>query len=806
VVTGYTTSGAPQGITVGPDGALWFTEWSANMIGRVTTAGVVTEHTVPTASSYPYGITTGPDGALWFTERQGNKIGRMTTGGSFTEYPLPTASAAPGGIVTAPDGNLWFNESSGSKIGRITTAGVVTEFPLPTVTRNTGIVVGPDGNLWFPEVDANKIGRMTTAGVLTEFLVPAPSSEPWGIAVGPDGNIWFTEFNAAKVGQLVLGSAPPPQIGSEFALPAGSLPWGITAGPDGAMWVGDFNQAIHRVTTGGTVTTFPAPVNAEEIVTGPDGALWFTQAGAAKVGRVTTAGVVTGYTTSGAPQGITVGPDGALWFTEWSANMIGRVTTAGVVTELPVPTASSYPYGITTGPDGALWFTERQGNKIGRMTTGGSFTEYPLPTVSAAPGGIVTAPDGNLWFNESVASQIGRITTAGVVTEFPLPTVTRNTAIVVGPDGNLWFPEVDANKIGRMTTAGVLSEFLIPTPASEPWGIAAGPDGNIWFTELHGAQVGRVNGSFWPAGLTVDSVSVAGSSSNANGILEPGETVQVKPSWTNETASPSTVTGSGSSPGGPAGGSYGLPDATAGYGTIAGGSAGDCGSNCYLFSVSNPAPSSRPRLHWDAVFAETLSNTAVQYWTLHVGESFSDVPASNPAYRFVETMLHRGVTAGCGGTNYCPNGDVTRQQMAVFLLVSREGEGYTPPACATPVFADVPCSSGFARWIDELSHRGVTAGCAGGNFCPLAKVTRGQMSVFLLRTLEGLAYTPPACTTPMFGDVPCSNPFSRWIAELASRGITSGCGGGNFCPDTNVSRGQMAVFLTVTFGLSLYGP
>jgi hypothetical protein len=58
------------------DGALWFTENSANKIARITTAGIISEFLIPTASSSPEFITTGPDGALWFTESNGNKIGR----------------------------------------------------------------------------------------------------------------------------------------------------------------------------------------------------------------------------------------------------------------------------------------------------------------------------------------------------------------------------------------------------------------------------------------------------------------------------------------------------------------------------------------------------------------------------------------------------------------------------------------------------------------------------------------------------------------------------------------------------------
>jgi len=77
--------------------------------------------------------------------------------------------------------------------------------------------------------------------------------------------------------------------------------------------------------------------------------------------------------------------------------------------------------------------------------------------------------------------------------------------------------------------------------------------------------------------------------------------------------------------------------------------------------------------------------------------------------------------------------------------------------------------------------------------------------VFLLRTLDpGL--DPPTCVSPAFSDVPASSPFCRWIEELVRRGATIGCGNGNYCPAEPVTREQMAVFVSATFGLSLYGP
>ena len=57
-----------------------------------------------------------------------------------------------------------------------------------------------------------------------------------------------------------------------------------------------------------------------------------------------------------------------------------------------------------------------------------------------------------------------------------------------------------------------------------------------------------------------------------------------------------------------------------------------------------------------------------------------------------------------------------------------------------------------------------------------------------------------------FGDGSCPNLFAVWIEELAAERITAGCGGGTYCLDKPVSRGQMARFLAKTFGLRLYGP
>jgi hypothetical protein len=166
------------------------------------------------------------------------------------------------------------------------------------------------------------------------------------------------------------------------------------------------------------------------------------------------------------------------------------------------------------------------------------------------------------------------------------------------------------------------------------------------------------------------------------------------------------------------------------------------------------------------------------------------------------SLVGDGVTAGCGGGNYCPNNSVTRAQMAVFLLKAKYGAWWTPPPATGTVFLDVPSNAFAAAWIEELFHEGISGGCGGGNYCPNSVVIRQQMPVFLLKASRGSTYVPPACTG-IFADVPCPGTFTNWIEQLYNQGVTGGCSTSPllFCPTSNVTRGQMAVFVVKVFRL-----
>ena len=191
---------------------------------------------------------------------------------------------------------------------------------------------------------------------------------------------------------------------------------------------------------------------------------------------------------------------------------------------------------------------------------------------------------------------------------------------------------------------------------------------------------------------------------------------------------------------------------------------------------------STPALPPGTLNAVTVTNPGSSTQKPHVSATlaqgfladFLDVPQGDIFHSYVETVFRNGITAGCGGGLYCRNNPVTRAQMAVFLLKGLLGSSYIPPAATGAIFADVHIGDFAADWIEDLYNRGITGGCGNGNYCPGSPVTRQQMAVFLLKTEHGSSYTPPNCLG-VFDDVACPSTFADWIEQLYAEGITGGC-------------------------------
>lgn len=108
-----------------------------------------------TFTSTPYHVTRAPDGSIWYTTTS-NKIGRVTTTGIVTEFTTPSALNI-GQITTGPDGFIWYISSSVNRIGKINPSnGVITEYTI--ANGGQGIAAGPDGNIWFTMTGSSRVG------------------------------------------------------------------------------------------------------------------------------------------------------------------------------------------------------------------------------------------------------------------------------------------------------------------------------------------------------------------------------------------------------------------------------------------------------------------------------------------------------------------------------------------------------------------------------------------------------------------------------------------------------------------------
>ena len=131
--------------------------------------------------------------------------------------------------------------------------------------------------------------------------------------------------------------------------------------------------------------------------------------------------------------------------------------------------------------------------------------------------------------------------------------------------------------------------------------------------------------------------------------------------------------------------------------------------------------------------------------------TFTDVPIDNWAWAQIEALVKAGLAQGNGDGTYTPLATVTHGQMAVYLARALVGgESHIPTAPATAHFSDVPTSHWAFKYVEYVYSQNIAAGNGDGTYSPDGIVDRGQMSVFISRSIvtptgdAGLAsYDPP---------------------------------------------------------------
>jgi virginiamycin B lyase len=292
------------------------------------TAATITEYPLaPNAT--PLGIALGPDGNIWFTESVANMLGRITAQGQITEFPLGAAQSFPSYVLPALNGRVYFGEPGTGKIGSYDVLGGngLVESP---ANGGIGGALGPNRYLWlvhgnasvtewFTDSDAGSTGCTMSDGQPHEFE---------SVVYNNEGRLYLLDSGLDAFVELASVSTCSFQV--DLMLSPGAGARSLVLGPDGQYWFVERGVSrIARFGTGGfheyQLAAFSEP-NA--IVPSPDGTLWFTERGANKIGRITPAGTITEYpvpTAGSHPNGIAVGADGSVWFTEETGNKIGRL-------------------------------------------------------------------------------------------------------------------------------------------------------------------------------------------------------------------------------------------------------------------------------------------------------------------------------------------------------------------------------------------------------------------------------------------------------------------------------------------------
>ena len=308
--------------------------------------GVVRVFRMPVPGALPFDIAADPDGSMWFTEFAANKIGRISGTGAITEFTVPTANAEPYQIASGAGGAMWFTEYNTTKIGRISGDGAIREFPIPAPSYGAGAITGSGPGPVFAADPAGFVDVVSPQGAMTRIKVPPAAGLPFGVARLSSGALWLSELTGfyefsrhlielpAGQGTRTLPVTLPNPLSNVVALAAGPGSTSAASAGSAAVWFADFGASqVGEVRADGKVSLFNVGVafgGLSDITPGPDRAMWFSEQDGT-IGRVAPDGRVTTLALASPDSnldGIAAGPGKTIWVTEPGHNAIAEISPA----------------------------------------------------------------------------------------------------------------------------------------------------------------------------------------------------------------------------------------------------------------------------------------------------------------------------------------------------------------------------------------------------------------------------------------------------------------------------------------------
>ncbi len=731
----------------------------------------------------------------------------------------------PAGLAIDASGNLYIADEDNNAIRKVA-GGIITTLAGngnygysgdngPATSAKLGfppaVAVDGAGNLYIADQFNQRIRLVNAAGTISTFAgsgaqnflgdggaaTSATLNEPQGVALGASGSLLIADTGNSRVRQVAGGTI------------------NTVAGDGGFRFSGDGGPAVDAALSG-----------AQGVAVDGSGNLFIADGGNNRIREVSSAGIIStvagnGTSLPGDPGGngspatsanlsspgdVTLDTLGDFFIADTNDHVIRQVNPAGLISTVagdgiygysgdhgPATNASlSTPLGIAVDASGNLFIADAPNCVVREVSNGtistvaGNGTCGYLgdngPAIAAElrnPQGVAVDGAGNLYIADSSNSAVRKVSAGAITTIagngtcgysgdggpgnaaalcFPWGVaLDAGGDLFIGDWGNNVVRELEAGgAIATVAGSGVAGFSGDNGPAtlaslSMPGGVAIDAACNLYIADTGNSRIRKV------AGLTVTP-----------GVIYLDATAQAGP--------PVSVTALGSCSWAATPGASWIAVNPGGGGTV-------------TFSVqanTTGTPRTGPI---------DIGSQAVSITQRETAEIFADVAPSDYFFDFADVMYSDNITAGCSTTplDYCPDATTTRAEMAVFLIEAIEGS-YNFTYTTSPYFTDVPASSPFFKFVQKLKDLGITSGCSTTLFCPDDPVTRGEMAVFVIQSRYGtVPFTYPS--TPYFSDVPASSPYFPFVQKLAQAGITGGCGGGLYCPNDSLTRGQMAVFV-----------
>jgi len=520
---------APRNLAFDSAGALYISDFGANMVVRVA-----------------------PDG---------NTTIAVGNGGSLLTYDGPASNAnigAPAGLAFDSSGVLYIAESQNGRIRKLSAGYLSTAYlslaGMPQLNTPTGLAIDSSGAIYVSDGFGGQIIKMNKSGTVSQISISARD-----LCVDSAGNVlaargqFVWRFNTNGTATLVAGDGKYGFAGDGSAADAARLyhPAAIATDAQGNLYIADeANNRVRMVSPTGKLTTI---------------------AGHASGGYLGDGGPAVEATLNN-PGGVAVDTYGLVYIADTGANRIRRISPEGTITTfagtgnggfygdgVSARNASiDHPTAIMVDRNGYVYIADTNNNRIRRISPDGNITTVAGSTSVpgfggdnalaiyaqlSKPTGLAQDRAGNIYIADTGNGRIRRLDKlSGIITSLPIVDLTSPRGIAFEADDSLLIADTANQRIRRWKADGTIStiagtgraEFegdggnALQASFFNPYAVLPNADGTILIADYLNNRVRKLTPSaVQPAAVTFPTATIVNAASFVEGPVAPGELVSI---------------------------------------------------------------------------------------------------------------------------------------------------------------------------------------------------------------------------------------------------------------------------------------